>query len=225
MNLYREVELGGGIKEKIRQEAQTEFDGEYSHAIARVELCYWRKFNALHKYFFDKFGNGENDNCVNMYMEISDIKELLERLLKLRDSIKLVYGLVNNGYTIRTWKPSETVECVGGSKKASKLVDNDIIIENDSKGWVSDIKKAKDGITAHITYKQEGRVVANPEICEELLPTEEGFFFGGTEYDEWYVQDIENTISMLKKVIDQHNALVSKGYNDYDITYYYRAWY
>ena len=37
---------------------------------------------------------------------------------------------------------------------------------------------------------------------KELLPTQSGFFFGGTDYNEWYRDDIEHTIRMLEPVID-----------------------
>ena len=39
------------------------------------------------------------------------------------------------------------------------------------------------------------------EIAEDLLPTQEGFFFGGTEYDEYYLEDIERTIKQLRNVL------------------------
>ena len=34
-----------------------------------------------------------------------------------------------------------------------------------------------------------------------LLPPQEGFFFGGTDIDEWYWQDIKDTIKKLKRVL------------------------
>lgn len=37
--------------------------------------------------------------------------------------------------------------------------------------------------------------------AEELLPSQSGFFFGGTEYDEWYYEDINNTIKILEEVL------------------------
>ena len=37
--------------------------------------------------------------------------------------------------------------------------------------------------------------------AEELLPSVSGFFFGGTEYDEWYYEDINNTIKILEEVL------------------------
>lgn len=43
-------------------------------------------------------------------------------------------------------------------------------------------------------------ILADHSKAETLLPTQEGFFFGGTEYDEWYFGDLENTIRQLKDV-------------------------
>ena len=33
--------------------------------------------------------------------------------------------------------------------------------------------------------------------AQKLLPTQDGFFFGGTEYDDWYFQYIEETLSIF----------------------------
>lgn len=46
-----------------------------------------------------------------------------------------------------------------------------------------------------------GKVIINPEVAEELLPSCRGFFFGSTEYDEYYMQDIEDTIKIIKNVL------------------------
>jgi hypothetical protein len=45
-----------------------------------------------------------------------------------------------------------------------------------------------------------------PEVAEEVLPTASGFFFGGTEYDEWYYKDIENTIQILNEALADTNG-------------------
>ena len=54
-----------------------------------------------------------------------------------------------------------------------------------------------------VNIYQDGYNIMNPEICEELLPTCSGFFFGGTGYDEYYMDDIKYTIGELKKVIEE----------------------
>ena len=43
-------------------------------------------------------------------------------------------------------------------------------------------------------------------LAEELLPSASGFFFGGTEYDEWYFEDINNTISIIEDCLSDKNA-------------------
>jgi hypothetical protein len=41
------------------------------------------------------------------------------------------------------------------------------------------------------------------ETIEELLPTQSGFFFGGTEYDEWYWENTEWTEKRLATILDE----------------------
>ena len=69
---------------------------------------------------------------------------------------------------------------------------------------------------------EDGEYISNPEICEELLPTTEGFFFGSTAYDEYYMKDIEYTIETLEQIIKEENEYNEKGfYSDY---YYTANW-
>jgi len=41
-------------------------------------------------------------------------------------------------------------------------------------------------------------------LAGKLLPTASGFFYGSTEYDEWYFEDIERSIRDIKGVLDVH---------------------
>lgn len=34
-----------------------------------------------------------------------------------------------------------------------------------------------------------------------LLPVRKGFFFGNYDYDDWYKEDLEETVKILKKVL------------------------
>jgi hypothetical protein len=49
-------------------------------------------------------------------------------------------------------------------------------------------------------------VQADHSKAEELLPSVSGFFFGNTDYDEWYYNDIENTISVLEEALEDENG-------------------
>ena len=42
--------------------------------------------------------------------------------------------------------------------------------------------------------------------AEELLPTQSGFFFGGTEYDEWYFKDVEEALDILENLVEERGG-------------------
>jgi hypothetical protein len=46
------------------------------------------------------------------------------------------------------------------------------------------------------------QALSDKDKAGEYLPTESGFFFGSTDYDEYYIQDLEYTQERLKQVID-----------------------
>jgi len=58
-------------------------------------------------------------------------------------------------------------------------------------------------------------VLENKDRASELLPTQEGFFFGSYEYDEWYWEDMEATKKILESVL--------KDYPESDF-YYQSSW-
>ena len=61
------------------------------------------------------------------------------------------------------------------------------------------------------------KVLEDHSLAEELLPTQSGFFFGPTSYNEWYFEDLENTIETLEEaftLIDWDNEEV----------FYYEWW-
>lgn len=45
------------------------------------------------------------------------------------------------------------------------------------------------------------KVVLQPAIAGEELPNQDGFFFGSTEYDEYYFHDIKETVKILEKAL------------------------
>ena len=48
---------------------------------------------------------------------------------------------------------------------------------------------------------EPGRVICQQKIAEDLLPTAQGFFFGGIDYDEYYLQSCERTVEMLEPLL------------------------
>jgi len=113
-----------GLVESLGMSEFLESDST-SGAYVEVPVAYWRKANAIHKWFIDNQGDGI-DKCQPIPVHVSDLKELLELCEQV-------------------------------------LADND--------------------------------------LAEKLLPTEGGFFFGDTAYDEWYWGHIEYTKERLEAII------------------------
>ena len=40
------------------------------------------------------------------------------------------------------------------------------------------------------------------EKAKELLPTQSGFFFGGTDYDEFYFEDVKDATDLMQNLLD-----------------------
>ena len=49
------------------------------------------------------------------------------------------------------------------------------------------------------------QVLDNPNKAKEILPTAKGFFFGGSEYNEWYLQDLKDTKIILEDIFKKDN--------------------
>ena len=46
-------------------------------------------------------------------------------------------------------------------------------------------------------------VLTQSDKAEELLPTQSGFFFGSTDYNEGYVHDLKYTIKRLRRILKE----------------------
>lgn len=88
---------------------------------------------------------------------------------------------------------------------ASKLV----------KGKIANGQTLKDG--EWVNNYEDGEYIEDPSVAEELLPTTSGFFFGGTEYDQWYYKRVEHTIEIIEKVLTTTNF-------EHEIIMYSSSW-
>jgi len=48
---------------------------------------------------------------------------------------------------------------------------------------------------------EHGRVIADPTVAKNRLPRMQGFFFGGYDYDEYYVYDLKETEDILQRAL------------------------
>jgi hypothetical protein len=122
------------------------------------EVGYWRKANAIHKWFVDNVQDGYDD-CEYYEVTKEQAEELLDICKKVKAETQMERNYVQNGSRLENGK------------------------------WCP--------------IFEEGDIVVNPEIAEELLPTQDGFFFGSTHYDQWYMEDITSTIDILTKALEE----------------------
>lgn len=49
------------------------------------------------------------------------------------------------------------------------------------------------------------KVLADPTLADELLPTSNGFFFGSTDYSEWYIEGLTYTADTIDRLLTMPN--------------------
>jgi len=74
--------------------------------------------------------------------------------------------------------------------KQSKLIDGAVL-----NGYTFDGQGNK------VHHTEKGKIVKNTDTAQTLLPTTSGFFFGGTEYDEYYIEELKETIKIIDKCL------------------------
>jgi hypothetical protein len=109
-------------------------------------------------------------------------------------------------------------------EKLQELYDACILVRDNSKlkdGMINNgytFEKNAAGEMVEKPIKQKGKFIEDPTVAQELLPSASGFFFGGTDYDQYYLQDILDTIKILEPEL---KIEYPKGV--YEPEYIYRA--
>jgi len=62
------------------------------------------------------------------------------------------------------------------------------------------------------------KALADQDSAPSLLPTQSGFFFGDTAYDEWYFKDLERTVTQLDRILNDAALLEHWDF------YYHSSW-
>jgi len=68
-------------------------------------------------------------------------------------------------------------------------------------GKVANGQRYDKEVDAWVDILEDGKFIVNKELAHKLLPTTEGFFFGSTDYDQYYYQDILDTKEILEEAL------------------------
>lgn len=64
---------------------------------------------------------------------------------------------------------------------------------------------------------EDGQHIKDPSVAMELLPTTGGFFFGSTDYDEWYYEQVEYTANKIREILETTDF-------EQEMIYYVSSW-
>jgi hypothetical protein len=154
---FHSAVLAAGLEEFVTPASPSAYIIPGDPCTVRITVAYWRKANAIHKWFVDNCMNGV-DECVWSEpiprSKLRELKQLCERVINQTEMVK---GDVCNGYTFDS-----------------------------------------DGMKPIL---EPGELMANTKQAEKLLPTQSGFFFGSTDYDEYYIQALKHTVEQLTEAL------------------------
>ena len=130
-----------------------------------------------------------------------------------------------------TANPTDRENLVGGNKtttfgKAIRATHINMLAGDMAIQAQSDFMNLK--IEAHL-LKTKG-LIGNP-TAKKVLPTTAGCFFGSTEYDEWYWENLEYTSKRIKAVLNYQETQNEKDDKNkqsvgkmFDAIYYRASW-
>jgi hypothetical protein len=96
--------------------------------------------------------------------------------------------------------------------------------------FVKNVQDGEDNCGEYIVTKEHletlrdtiNKVIATPNLAMELLPPQAGFFFGGTELDEYYWDDLKTTRQGIDNIISTYFSN-SDFWTAWDV-YYQSSW-
>lgn len=127
----------------------------------------------------------------NTYEDFLDVAGLSKGDLPLSD-----YGSVNLSVKVMYWR------------KANAIHD----------WFVKNVQDGQDNCREYEVGREQlaelrelcDRVIKDHDLAKDLLPPAEGFFFGGTELDEWYFGALAETRNAIDKLLNPKSPLNTK---------------
>lgn len=85
-------------------------------------------------------------------------------------------------------------------KTCKTVLDHSVLVDDEVQVGTS-FEDTADEVFVPVPVMETGKVIKNTLYAERLLPVQSGFFFGGTNYDQWYYEDIQDTVKILEKAL------------------------
>jgi len=118
--------------------------------------------------------------------------------------IELTQGKDNTPVNIKINRISEINENVGYWRKANHIHAWFVEKVQDGEDECQDSYVSIDKLKELLSDCES--VLDNKDKAADLMPTAIGFFFGGTDYDEYYFDQIQHTIDIIKPLLEELEA-------------------
>lgn len=193
--LTAEVSLGGynWSPEHERLDAETivqatNLDHVWSDMARRVEVrvhvAYWRKANAIHRWFVENCQGGVDD-CGTYPVTKADLRRLHETCVIVLASSEMVPDMVTRGF--KSPAGADALMTLLGEFEAQRAMAAGEPRPEDAPTWER--------------IATPGEVILDPAVAQAHLPVQPGPFFGSYEYDEGYVSDLVDTVAQIEPLL------------------------
>lgn len=161
------------------------------------------------------FGNG-------LFKKANEVRKLFPEMYKSGNldsvDVKFEVGYWRKANHIHNWFVQNVQngkdECdpyYVSRKQLEELRDTCKDVINSLKDSKTKEVKIKVGFSKGKDIYDKIKVFKNTELANSKLPAKEGFFFGSTKYNKWYLKDLQHTIKIINKCL--------KLPNDWDFEY------
>lgn len=218
LDAYGNDELRSNVVVNIPTNIFDAYDSFSMGEFGMTEVAYFRKVNFLLP-FFDY-----EENCSDLEISKCQVEDLVARcnlileLNKTFDADKAIKELDNIG-GINTTNLLEDMELefqkhIGRMVCRNRNVYGYGSTESEYNKIMSEIEKDFFGFVEKNTdiclddYRGKSYYIELDEFTKQnllgnILPTTSGFFFGSTDYDEWYFKDVEDVRNKFSKLLDE----------------------
>lgn len=218
LEAYGNDELKKNVVVKIPRDVFNAYKSFNMGKFEMKEVAYFRKVNFLLP-FFDY-----EENCSDLEISKCQVEDLVARcnlileLNKTFDADKAIKELDNIG-GVNTTNLLEDMELEFQKHIGMKVCRNRNVYgygstESEYNKIMSEIEKDFFGFVEKNTdtclddYRGKSYYIELDEFTKQnllgnILPTTSGFFFGSTEYDEWYFKDVEDVRNKFSKLLDK----------------------
>lgn len=210
LDIYFRKQRHQGMYDAIAEinEQMTEFvNAEYNLSVDKLDMLNEAYKLAHETNDYSKVNEMLRDFCTPIWIEVADnVKAIMDKYNndELKSEIVVTVpkkaGYAGDYFNMGKFEKTE----LAYFRKVNFLLPFFCYEENCSdieidKYQVEDLVNACQTILD--TLKTSGTQAAT-EVANEMLPTEGGFFFGSTEYDEWYFKDVEDVLNKFTTILD-----------------------